>query len=212
MRFARGRVAVFVGGGVLVALALFLLMNGLISGQPGEQERLASGPLLEMVRLDEAQDLRVKRRVRPKKPPPPKEPPPPPKLTVPDKQKPPRNLTRINMPRIDVPFGGGDGPYLGNWVPGESAAEGDAVPIVRINPQWPRDALAEGIEGFVRVEVLIATDGSVKNVRVLEAQPGYLFVRETMRAVRRWKFKPRVVDGVAVERLAVTTIEFELDD
>lgn len=116
------------------------------------------------------------------------------------------------MPRIDVPLGGGDGPYLGNWVPDDTAAEGDAVPIVRINPQWPRQALAEGIEGFVRVEVLIAEDGTVKDARVLESKPGALFVRDTLRAVRRWKFKPRIQDGVAVERLAVTTVEFDLDD
>lgn len=212
MQTVTWRVAAFIGGGLAVALVLFLVMNGLITGQSGKQERMQSGPLLEMVRLDEAQELRTKQRVRPKKPPPPKEPPPPPKLRVPSEQKPPRNLTRINMPRIEVPLGGGNGPYLGKWSPGEAAAEGDAVPIVRINPQWPRQALAEGIGGFVRVEVLIAEDGTVKDVRVLESDPGTLFVRDTLRAVRRWKFKPRIQDGVAVERLAVTSIEFELDD
>ena len=70
----------------------------------------------------------------------------------------------------------------------------------------------DGTEGYVRCEVLIGPDGSVLDVKVLEAAPGRLFVRNALRAVRRWKFKPRIVDGVAVERWATTSIVFQLDD
>lgn len=96
--------------------------------------------------------------------------------------------------------------------PDANAGEGEAVPIVRIDPQWPREALMDGTEGYVRCEVLIGPDGSVLDVRVLEAAPGRLFVRNAVRAVRRWKFKPRIVDGIAVERWAMTSIVFELDN
>lgn len=206
------RPTTFLIAGVLVAFTLFLLMNELISGQSTQGGAKGAGQIVDMVRLDDPEELRIKQRARPKKPPPPKEPPPPPKLKVPNEQKPPRNLTRINMPRIDIPVGDGGGPYLGDWGAGPASAEGDAVPIVRIEPQWPRQALMEGLEGYVRVEILISTDGSVKDVRVLESKPGPVFVRDTIRAVRRWKFKPRIVDGTAIERLAVTTIEFELSE
>ena len=93
-----------------------------------------------------------------------------------------------------------------------SRVEGGAVPIVRVDPEWPREALMDGTEGYVRCEVLIGPDGSVLAVKVLEAAPGRLFVRNALRAVRRWKFKPRIVDGVAVERWATTSIVFRLDD
>jgi len=90
-------------------------------------------------------------------------------------------------------------------------SESDALPIVRIEPQWPREALMDGTEGYVRFRVLIGTDGSVVDTEVIEAAPGRLFVRNATRAVRRWKFKPRVVDGTPVERWATTTIVFNLE-
>ena len=200
----------FLAGGVAVALALFVLMQALI--QSGGRERAAgpSGAIVDMVRVREDEVLRTKQRVRPKKPPPPKAPPPPPKLRIAQAAKPEHRMTRIEMPRVEIPAAAGGGPYLGTWNPGDPAAEGEAVPIVRIDPQWPRQALEEGTEGFVRVEVLIGTDGATKEVRVLDSAPGRLFVRNALRAVRRWKFKPRVVDGTAVERWAVTTIEFKM--
>lgn len=207
---SRLRVLGFLAGGVAVALALFVLMQALI--QSGGRERAAgpSGAIVDMVRVREDEVLRTKQRVRPKKPPPPKAPPPPPKLRIAQAAKPQQRMTRIEMPRVEIPAAAGGGPYLGTWNPGDPAAEGEAVPIVRIDPQWPRQALEEGTEGFVRVEVLIGTDGATKEVRVLDSAPGRLFVRNALRAVRRWKFKPRVVDGTAVERWAVTTIEFKM--
>jgi len=201
----------FVCGGVLVALLLFLLMNGLISGRSDTQQDRRPTQMIDMVRLDDPEVLQIKQRIRPKKPPPPKQPPPPPRLQTP-KTQPPRNLARIDMPKIDIPVVGGDGPYLGGWAPSEALEEGDAVPIVRIQPQWPQRALVDGTEGSVRVEILIGADGSVKDVQVLESTPGALFVRNTIRTVFRWKFKPRIVDGIAIERRAAATIDFKLND
>ena len=201
----------FLAGGVLAALALFLVMHELISGSSGAQSAGGAGQIVDLIRVREDDAVRTKQRVRPAKPPPPKEPPPPPKLNLAQEPKPARQRVQVNMPRIELPASGGGGPYLGKWSPGDAAAEGEAVPIVRIDPQWPREALEEGTEGFVRLEVLIGTDGSTKDVRVLESEPGRLFVRNAVRAVRRWKFKPRIVDGTPIERWAVTTIAFTLE-
>ena len=210
MRRGRLGVAAFVVGGLAVAGALFLLMHALIRGGRGGENAGPTGQIVDMVRVREDETLRTKTRVRPRKPPPPKEPPPPPRLRVTKTEAPQRQMARLEMPKVAIPVTAGGGPYLGQWSPGDAAAEGEAVPIVRIDPQWPRQALEEGTEGFVRVEVLIGTDGATKDVRVLESEPGRLFVRNAVRAVRRWKFKPRVVEGVAVERWAATTIEFRM--
>ena len=211
MKLARLQSLWFLLGGIVVSLGLFLVMNALISGQGGKQASGSSGQIVGMIRVEEAEQVRAKQRVRPQKPPPPKEPPPPPKLKVPSEKKPERQPMRITMPNIDIPSAGG-GPYLGQWSPGDAAAEGEAVPIVRIDPQWPREALEQGLEGFVQLEVLIGIDGATKDVKVLESKPGSLFVRNAIRAVQRWKFKPKIVDGTPVERWARTTIEFELED
>ena len=211
MNQTRWRAVGSIVGGVFVALLLFLFMNTLISGGKGKQGAATAGQIVDLIRVQDDPIVQTKQRVRPKKPPPPKDPPPPPKLKVSNEPKPQKNPMRIDLPKIDVSGAAGGGPFIGTWEPGDPAAEGEAIPIVRIDPQYPREALMDGTEGYVKFEVLIGTDGSVLDVKVTEAAPGRIFVRNAVRAVRRWKFKPRVVDGVAVERWAKTSIVFELD-
>ena len=166
---------------------------------------------MDFIRIREDETLSIKDRQKPKKPTPPKEPPPPPKLIVEKQVKPTMNRIKIEIPNIDLPSIAGGGPFLGNWA-GNPLAEGDVLPIVRIDPQWPREALIEGIEGYVVVEVTIGADGSVKDVRVLQSEPKRMFDRNVIRAVLKWKFKPRIINGVAVERKAIQMLEFTLDD
>jgi len=197
--------------GVLISFGLFFLMQSLIDS--GEQHKNASaeGQIMDFIRIREDETLSIKNREKPKKPKPPKEPPPPPKLIVEKQVKPTMNRIKIEIPNIDLPSIAGGGPFLGNWA-GNPLAEGDVLPIVRIDPQWPREALVEGIEGYVVVEVTIGADGSVKDVRVLQSKPKRMFDRNVIRAVLKWKFKPRIINGVAVERKAIQMLEFTLDD
>jgi protein TonB len=71
--------------------------------------------------------------------------------------------------------------------------------------------LVEGIEGYVIVEVTIAADGSVRGVVVMESVPRRLFDRNVIRAVLKWKFKPRIINGVPVERKAIQRLDFNLN-
>jgi len=143
--------------GVLISLGLFFLMQSLIDS--GEQNKNASseGQIMEFIRIREDETLSIKDRRKPQKPKPPKEPPPPPKLIVEKQVKPTMNRIKIEIPNIDLPSLAGGGPFLGNWA-GNPLAEGDVLPIVRIDPQWPREALIEGIEGYVVVEVTIGIE------------------------------------------------------
>jgi protein TonB len=118
----------------------------------------------------------------------------------------------MEIPRLDVPMVGGGGIYIGNLAKLDNAAEGDIVPVVVIRPIYPRDAALSGIEGWVKVEFTITEAGTVRSPRVIEADPPRIFNREALRAILKWKFKPRVVDGVAVERLATQVIQFNLDE
>ena len=197
--------------GVLISLGLFFLMQSLIDS--GEQNTNASseGQIMEFIRIREDETLTIKDRRKPQKPKPPKEPPPPPKLIVEKQVKPTMNRIKIEIPNIDLPSIAGGGPFLGNWA-GNPLAEGDVLPIVRIDPQWPREALVEGIEGYVVVEVTIGADGSVKDVRVIQSEPRRMFDRNVIRAVLKWKFKPRIINGVPVERKAIQMLEFTLDN
>jgi len=86
-------------------------------------------------------------------------------------------------------------------------AEGDVIPLVRIPPQYPRKAAMAKIEGWVKVEFTITEEGTVTNPRVLEAKPPRIFDREALRAILKWKFKPKIVDGVRVPQIATQTID-----
>ena len=85
------------------------------------------------------------------------------------------------------------------------------IPIVRINPQYPRDALMAGTEGFVEIEFTIMENGTVANAEVIRSEPRRIFNRAALRAIYRWKFKPRIIDGVPVQRRARQTIEFNME-
>lgn len=206
------RVLVSIFGGSCIALVLFLIMNSLISGHQAHQVARSVGQIVDLIRVEEDDVVITKQRERPKLPPPPETPPPPPQLKIANEIKTEPQPLRIDLPRIDVSSADGGGPFVGAWETSDALVEGELVPIVRINPQYPREALLDGIEGYVKFEVLIGTDGSVRDVRVTQAEPGRVFVRNALRAVQRWKFKPRVIDGIAVERWAKTSIIFELED
>ena len=196
--------------GVAVTLVLFFIMQALIDSGDQAYRSDSDGQIMEFVRIKDDESLSLKDRRKPKKPEPPKEPPPPPKMIVEKQVKPTMNKVKIDIPNIDLPTIAGGGPFLGNWA-GNPLAEGDVLPIVRIDPQWPREALVEGIEGYVIVEVIIAADGSVASAVVLESVPRRLFDRNVIRAVLKWKFKPRIINGVAVERRAIQRLDFSLD-
>jgi protein TonB len=123
-----------------------------------------------------------------------------------------QNMPRMDIPNIDVPLVGGDGMFLGNFQQVDRTAEGDIIPVVVIRPMYPREAAMSGTEGWVKVEFTITEAGTVKNPRVVDSKPPRIFNREAIRAIVKWKFKPRVVEGVAVERRATQIIDFTLDD
>jgi protein TonB len=156
-------------------------------------------------------EIMEKSRRKPPKPPPPKEPPPPPRMKVSKMDQAVQEMPQMDLPQLDVPMSGGAGMFIGNFEQIDKTAEGDIIPIVRINPIYPREAAMKGTEGWVKIEFTITETGTVKSPKVIDAKPPRVFNREATRAILKWKFKPRVVDGIAVERRATQTIDFTLE-
>jgi protein TonB len=94
--------------------------------------------------------------------------------------------------------------------PPEFSKQSDLIPLVRIEPRYPSRAARRGIEGWVKLEFTITEDGTVDDVKVVEAEPSRIFDRAAKRAVRKWRFRPRVVDGAPVARSAVQVLKFQL--
>ena len=194
-----------------VTFGLFLFMYKLISLGGDRRAELDAIAGIHFGPVEIPDEIVEKSRRKPKKPPPPKDPPPPPKLQVSKMDQQVQNMPQLDIPQIDVPMSGGAGMFIGNFQQVDKGAEGDIIPIVRINPVYPREAAMSGTEGWVRIEFTITETGTVKNPKVVEAKPARIFNREAIRAILKWKFKPRVVEGVAVERQATQVIDFTLE-
>lgn len=96
---------------------------------------------------------------------------------------------------------------------GNFTSDGEYLPIVRVEPIYPTRAASRGIEGYVVMEFTVTSNGSVRDPLVVEAEPSSIFNRAAERAVLKWKFKPRVVDGTPVEVPGVQTqLTFKLDN
>ncbi len=195
-----------------VTFGLFLFMHQLISSGGGDRADLGAIAGIHFGPVDIPDEIANKSRRKPSKPPPPKDPPPPPKMQISRVERQVRNMPAMNMPDLDLPLVGGEGMFLGNFQQVDQTAEGDIIPIVVINPIYPREAAISGIEGWVKIEFTITEAGTVKNPQVVDARPARVFNRAAIRAILKWKFKPRVVAGVAVDRRASQIIDFTLDD
>ena len=82
-----------------------------------------------------------------------------------------------------------------------NATDGDYLPLVAIAPQYPTRAAQRGIEGWCLVSFTVNGLGSVEEetITVVDAEPPQIFNRSSVRAAARFKFQPRVEDGVGVE-------------
>ncbi len=84
------------------------------------------------------------------------------------------------------------------------------IPLERVPPKYPARAANRHIEGWVKIEFTITTDGTVENALVVEAQPAEIFDEAALKAINQWTFKEKIVNGVAVEQRAVQTLQFKL--
>ncbi len=70
-----------------------------------------------------------------------------------------------------------------------------AIPLFRQEPRYPNRALRLGKQGYVVLAFSINESGRVSDIEVLEANPRRLFEKEAIRALKKWKYKPMVVNG-----------------
>lgn len=89
-------------------------------------------------------------------------------------------------------------------------ASDPAVVLKRVEPVYPKEARRQHIQGPVVLDVRIGSSGEVQKVQLVSgAAP---LARASVEAVRRWTFKPRTVDGRAVEMQTRVTLKFRLQD
>lgn len=188
--------------GALAAFVVLSVMQELVTREPPEIKDVTAGRIVDFVRLKRESEPEVKKRELPDRAQP-ERPPPPPEMEMAKAEAPSALEIAASMPdfapEIDVAGGpGGAG--------GAGASDADVVPLVRVSPQYPPRALQRGVEGWVQLRFTITAAGTVKDVEVVRAEPTTYFEEAAMNAVRKYKYKPKVVDGEAVERPGVEII------
>ncbi len=189
---------------------MFWSMHLLIAGGKYIAEEGATLATVDFMRLKKDTDLTERERKKPPKPEPPKTPPPP-KMKV-DTPPPDAQPTPFRMPKLDLSASVGGGPFLGAYAGGDGSGYSELIPVMRIAPQYPRQAARDGISGFVVFELVINPDGTVRSARAVKAQPRGMFEAAGMQAILKWKFRPKVEDGKAIESRGTQQIDFKLED
>ena len=99
----------------------------------------------------------------------------------------------INVARVTVDIGGIDATAV------VGINDSEMLPIVTVPPQYPNRALSRGTEGWCLVMFTVTETGTVINVEVIDADPPDVFNNASVRAVARFKYNPRIEDGVGVQ-------------
>ena len=96
----------------------------------------------------------------------------------------------------------GDKGYVGE--------EGTEIEVTRVSappPEYPRRAVRLGVEGTVRLEFDVDTDGSVLDPYVVESNPQGVFDRAAIKAVRKFLYEPPTYNGTSVK---VNNVQIDL--
>ena len=175
---------------VPIALGLFYLMQSLIDTQ-FEQEDVKTRKIADIVVPDKVIETNLK-EVLPEKVEDPDEPPP--------DMEPLDFYTDLDMSTANM------APTVAVTVninaSGLSSGDGEYLPIVKVAPIYPRRAQTRGITGYCIVTYTVTTTGAIRDPYVeneSDCTPKGIFERASLKAALKFKYKPRVVDGEAIE-------------
>jgi protein TonB len=188
--------------GALITLAVFSLLWHLVD-VPIELGPPTSARIIDWTRKIVDTPAETKRHEKPKREQPPAVPDPP-RTIGGGRGEPPTIFERVTFdPAVSLRPAGGF----------TMRPDGDVIPIVRPPPEYPQRPLAEGIEGWVTVRFTVTTVGTVKDAVVVDADPPKVFDAAALKAIARWRYNPRVENGIAVERVGLQAlIRFALEE
>lgn len=200
------RIPLITAAAVGTVFALFTLMYSLVATDLAGLRDATDSVRFDFVRLQK-RDLTPARRKLPDKP------------QKPQKPKMPETRSESESLNPDgMKFSTGSAnPYQLDLMTGGDLSKGwagtrDPLPIMRVTPVYPSRASRRGTEGWVELAFTITTTGATENVRVVAEEPPGVFGRAAMKAVRKWKYKPQVIDGKVQPRPDVRVmLKFELE-
>ncbi|MEZ8388616.1 energy transducer TonB [Vibrio splendidus] len=191
-----------------LGLALFSFMAWMVDNghqrSPDNSETLS----FNMVMVEQEQEVQRRQRTVPEKPEMP-EPPPEAKTSQSQAEVTPLN-SMSSLPSLDLNTSV-DGLAINAPTFSDFGSNQQALPLYRVEPRYPAKALKRGAEGHVIMSFTIDETGRPIDIQVTDANPRRMFEREAMRALKKWKYQPKVVDGKAIAQVGQTVkLEFKL--
>lgn len=197
----RGIVAGLVG--ITITFMLYWLMSALVAAGRNALTEAPAGRIVDFVRVPNPPQLRTE-QPKPEKPPRPQKAPEAPEMRA--------EAVRPTVGGVNIGAMAVDSDLAVDVSAGLSAADGEYLPIVKVEPIYPRRAQSRGIEGWVLLSFTVNETGSVTDPVVIDAEPAGVFDSAAVAAVLRFKYRPRVIDGQAqVVRNVEHLITFQLE-
>jgi protein TonB len=190
--------------GFIVTVLLFVMMPTLIEMADKSLDESDIRKIADITMPDTKIDVNIK-DVKPDKPEDPEETPP--ELDQPKIEDVDINPDAVNMTpqgKVDLSI---------NLGMGVGGADGEYLPIVKVAPIYPRRANSRGIEGYCIVEYTVTRTGAISDPVAIDCKPKGFFERASVKAAKKFKYRPRVIDGDAIDVTGVQNIfTYELED
>lgn len=85
-------------------------------------------------------------------------------------------------------------------------------PLFRLNPKYPKKAAMDNKQGLAKMSFSINEKGFVKDIQVIKSEGGREFEKESIAALKKWRYAPKFKNGKAVTATNLTVLlDFKMD-
>jgi len=82
-------------------------------------------------------------------------------------------------------------------------------PVMRVEPKYPVEAAKNKVEGAVLLKFDINGNGKTENIKVINAEPAYVFDQVAIKALSQWKYE---VANKKTSRDYIVQLDFRMDN
>lgn len=203
-----GRLLLALPASLLISVSLFSFMAWMVDKGNQRAPEASEAVRFDMVMVENEADVQRRQRSVPEQPEPPQAPEPMDLSQADTQMEPISQMTTVSALGLNTALEG-----IAISAPNLKGTMGNqqALPLYRVDPRYPSKALKRRVEGYVIMRFTIDATGRPKDIEVIEAEPQRMFEREAIRALKKWKYQPKVEDGVSIEQYGQTAkVEFKL--
>ena len=198
--YAKHAIAVFTATAVTLGL-LFLMQYLIATGEAAIVERKPRAVLKFIYEKTDKPAPSVEDELPDR--PPPVQPPPSSQVVLPFDGDRSATVVSFGAPELDKP--------VNPTAPSFGVSDGGVLPITKVAPVYPARARTLGLEGHVIVEFTVTHLGNVTDIVVVEST-SRIFEKAAVAAAARFRYRPRVIDGEAIDTPGVQNkITFKLE-